>query len=144
MKVTTVLKGIISFVAAAFLILQLLLVGSAALIRPTYEDNLTAIGPPPGFSVDFNVNNQGLFAIQGFTINARVYNSSGTYLEGVLGPMTINALSTTPITLELLLINPLDILEIDTYTLEATISGYFLFSLISFTFNFNQTIPIGP
>jgi hypothetical protein len=142
MKVTTVLKGIISFVAAAFLILQLLMVGSAALIRPSYQENWVLLPggpPPPGASTDFNITNQGLFAIQGFTIHVEVYNGTGTYLEGSAGPTTINQFTTTTITVDLYIDPPGGIIVDGDYTIRAMITGYFLWSLITFTFTINQT-----
>ncbi|MBD3230404.1 MAG: hypothetical protein GF329_19650 [Candidatus Lokiarchaeota archaeon] len=140
MKTTTVLKGILSLITALFLILQLLLIGSAAFIRPNYEENWTIIpGPPLGVSTEFNISNNGLFAIQGFKISVSVYNETDTYLEGSVGPDTIQQFSTKTIAVDLFLVGPPGHIADGDYTLLATVSGYFLWQLISFDISVNIT-----
>ncbi|MHA1311914.1 MAG: hypothetical protein ACTSQO_13450 [Candidatus Helarchaeota archaeon] len=140
MKVTTLLKGIVSLVSALFLILQLVLIGSAAFIRPAYEENWTLIGgPPPGFSTQFNITNQGIIPVQNLVIYARVYNSSGDYLEGYSLPATIQAFTTKVITINMYEILPGGTITDGNYTLIARVTGAFLGALISFTIVINYT-----
>ncbi|MHA1271305.1 MAG: hypothetical protein ACTSPY_16045 [Candidatus Helarchaeota archaeon] len=140
MRVTTLLKGIVSLVSAAFLILQLLLIGSAAFIKPAYEENWSPFGgiPPIGFITNFNISNQGIFPVQNLIVSIRVYNSSGTILEGSAGPVTIQAFSTSAIPVYLFIMIIGNLTDGD-YTLLASVTGIFLWSLISFSMSINYT-----
>ncbi|MHA1230119.1 MAG: hypothetical protein ACTSRP_05405 [Candidatus Helarchaeota archaeon] len=140
MRTTTVLKTIVSVITALFLVLQLLLIGSAAFIKPEYEENWTPFGGPPpiGFSTNFNISNQGIFPVQNLMITLTIYNSSGTILEGVAGPETIPAFTKSVITIYLFPVLIGNITD-GVYVINAKITGSFVLSLISFTVTLNYS-----
>ena len=139
MKITTGLKGLISIIAAIFLILQLLLIGSAAFVRPSYVENWNFLGGmPPKVETNITITNQGLFPIQNFQISIEVSNDTGLIMNGTAGPTTIQQMSSSIITVELTILM-IGVITTGDYTLLATVSGIFLGSLISFTITVNYT-----